>query len=200
MGIFLGLSKAYDCINHQILLSKLYHCGIRRTAHSWFISYLSNRKQITQYGDQLSEACEIEHGVPQGSILGPILFLIYVNDFNKCLNKSDAIMYADDTNIFLRHNHIDNLFTNAQIEMNFISNWLAANKLTLNVGKKKYLLFRPNKKSINCYDWPLYFNNTSLERVQNIMFLGLNLNENLSRKFHMIALLKKTAVLLWGYF
>ena len=148
MVIFLGLSKAFDCINHQILLSKLYHCGIRRIAHSWFISYLSNRKQIIQFGDQLSEACKIKHGVPQGSILGPVLFLINVNDFNKCLNKSDAIMYADDTNIFLRHNHIDNLFTDSQIEMNFISNWLAANKLTLNVDKPKYLLFRPKKRAL----------------------------------------------------
>ena len=113
MGIFLDLSKAFDCINHQILLSKLYHYGTRRIAHSWFSSYLSNRKEITQHGDQLSEACEIKHGVQQGSILGPILFLIYINDFNKCLNKSDAIMYADDTNIFLHHNHVDNLYTNA---------------------------------------------------------------------------------------
>ena len=62
MGIFLDISKAFDCINHQILLSKLYNCGIRGIAHSWFSSYLSNRKQITQYGDQLSEACEIKHG------------------------------------------------------------------------------------------------------------------------------------------
>ena len=123
--------------------------------------------------------------------LGPILLLIYVNDFNKCLNKADAIMYADDTNIFLQHIHIDDLYTNAQIEMNLVSNWLAANKLTLNVRKTKYPLFRPNKKIITCYDRQLYFNNTSLERVQNIMFLGLNLNENLSWKFHMIALLKK---------
>ena len=157
MGIFLDLSKAFNCINHQILHSKLYHCGIRGIAHCWFSSYLSHRKQITHYGDQLPEACKIKHGVPQGSIFGPILFLIYVNDFNKCLNKSDAIMYADDTNIFLHHNHIDNLYTNAQIEMNLISNCLAANKLTLNVGKTKYLLFRPNKKNIPCYDRQLYF-------------------------------------------
>ena len=81
-------------------------------------------------------------------------------------------MYADDANIFLHHNHIDNLYTNGQIEMNFVSNWSAANKLTLNVGKTKYLLFRPNKKNITCYDRLLYFNNTSLERVQNIIYLG----------------------------
>ena len=82
---------------------------------------------------------EIKHGVPQDSMLGTILFLIYVKDFNKCLNKSDAIMNAHDTNIFLHHNHIDNLYTNTQIEMNLISNWLAANKLTLNHHHHIYL-------------------------------------------------------------
>jgi len=122
LGIFIDISKVFKTINHEILLAKFYHCGIRGTAHKWFKSYLSNRKQSTLYENQLFKSVCINYGVLQGSSLGPILFLIYINDFHHCLLNADAIMYADGTNIFLHHKHPNNLLENTQIEIENMTN------------------------------------------------------------------------------
>ena len=141
----------------------------------------------------LSSPAEIYWGVPQGSILGPILFLIYVNDFSKCLQTADAIMYADDTNVFLHHKNVNPLFAKAQLELYNITKWLAAYKLTLNINKTKYMCFSSNKNNnLLAYDNEcLSINNAPLEQVQNISFLGLYLDENLSWKSHMLIVIKK---------
>ena len=140
MGIFIDLSKAFDTINHDILLSKLYHYGIRGNAHEWFQSYLTNRKQYTEFHNQSSISCDIKHGVPQGSILGPLLFLIYVNSFHHSFNHAHAVMYADDTNLFISYTRPEKVFSLAQQELHNAANWLLANKLSLNTDKTKYIL------------------------------------------------------------
>ena len=100
IGIFIDLSKAFDTINHKILLSKLYHYGFRGVPHDWFTDYLNNRQQCTKYESSMSEFNNIVCGVPQGSLLGPLLFLIYINDIYKSTPELSFVLYADDTNLF----------------------------------------------------------------------------------------------------
>ena len=99
IAIFLDLSKAFDTLDHANLLKKLEHYGIQDTPLNWLISYLSNRLQFVQMGDVLFDTLPISTGVPQGSILGPLLFLLYVNDIHLASNKFNAILYADDTTL-----------------------------------------------------------------------------------------------------
>ena len=109
-GIFLDFSKAFDTVNHEILLAKLEFFGIRGIVKDWFTAYLSNRKQFVSLGNTYSDKVNISCGVPQGSVLGPLLFLIYINDFHNCSKLLDFHLFADDTNLFLKHRNIASKF------------------------------------------------------------------------------------------
>ena len=142
-SVFLDLSKAFNTLNHHILLSKLEYYGIKSIALQWFKSYLTQRQQFVEYQEVCSSTRELETGVPQGSVLGPLLFLIYMNDVHTVSDKLNFILYADDTTLTSplcsfthgAHNDVSHISSQINSELLKISDWLTVNKLSLNVEK-----------------------------------------------------------------
>ena len=141
--VFVDLKKAFDTVDHEILLKKLSHYGIRGIANEWFCSNLTNRKQYVIIGNQVSTLNEISTRVPQGSVLGLLLFLIYINDLHKCIKYFKTYHFADDTSIMQSHFSLQILSKGINKDLSNLSNWLKTNKLSLNIKKTELVLFRP---------------------------------------------------------
>ena len=148
-GVFVDLKKAFDTVDHEILLKKPSHYGIRGIANEWFCSYLTKRKQYVIIGNQVSTLNEISTGVPQGSVLGPLLFLIYINNLHKCIKYSKTYHFANDTSIIQSHSSLQILSKSINKDLSNLSNWLKTNKLRLNIKKTKLALFRPKKLKLD---------------------------------------------------
>ena len=186
--VFLDFSKAFDTVNHRILIQKLEHLGIRGRANDWFSSYLTNRQQTVCIDKISSTPKTITMGVPQGSILSPTIFLLYINDMAKSSDALKFIHFADDTTVFASHKNLNSVTDAINNGLENIDEWLKANRLSLNVEKTSYMLFS-NKKSTDC---PIFkIRNQILSNVSNAKFLGIHLDDKLSFKNHVDTLCKK---------
>ena len=169
--VFLNWSKAFDTINYNVLFSKLHYYGIRGCALNWFQSYLSYRLQQVEYRSNLSSPCHLSHGFPQGFILGPLLFLIYVNNFQNGLQKGKALMFADDTTIFFQYKRLSELTSTANTQLKNVNEWLIANKLSLNITKTNYVIFQTPHCKQTTKQLNIILNNHALQRNSDTKFL-----------------------------
>jgi hypothetical protein len=188
-GVFVDFQKAFDTVNHSILLEKLSHYGIRGIPLEWCRSYLSNRKQFVSILGFDSKQLQIKHGVPQGSVLGPLLFLIYINDLHKSIVHSTTYKFADDTNLLLIDNNIKSLESKVNNDLKGLFKWLLANKISLNTSKTELIIFR--KPSVNRPPLKIVLNGTRIYPSTNIKYLGVHLDEFLNGDAHCSQLERK---------
>ena len=179
VGVFVDFTKAFDTVDHDILLMKMKSYGIRDTDYDWFKSYLCGRVQYVTYNSIQSTKNAITCGVLQGSILGPLLSLVYINDPSSVSKSCFSVLYTD---IFIKRKDLHELCNRLNRELGDIQDWLSCNKLSLNVVKTHDIIFTPRNKIVENID--IKINNTSIERVYTTKFLGVHIDSQVSWKKH----------------
>ena len=183
-GIFIDLKKAFDAVNHAILLTKLNHYGIRGVVHDWFKSYLSQREQFVNVNGHNSLSLPVTCGVPQGSILGPLLFLLYVNDLPNTSSLLTFHLFADDTNLYFSSKNLSHLEANLNHELKSVAEWMKCNRLArLNISKTNFILFH-SSKLIPSQSLRIKIDGTLIKQVDSTKYLGKTFDSNLTWKSH----------------
>lgn len=190
--IFVDLKRAFETIDRGRLLEKLYQYGITGTVLEWFRSYLNDRRQQVQFNDRWSKILTTEYGVPQGSVLGPLLFIIYMNDIvNVCAEVCNIKMFADDTLIYVTGESSAEVERKLNIAFNVIEEWMNVNKLKLNAEKTKYMLVRSIRKELRGNTIVRCLNGNEIERVEIMKYLGVMIDDRLRFSGHCDYMLKK---------
>src|SRR3989442_1027811 len=188
-SLFIDLSKAFDTIDHVLLLNKLHSYGIRGVAYNLISSYLTNRLQYVELFDIKSQLSGITCGVPQGSILGPMLFLLYINDLPLCTRLIQFFLFADDTTVLFSCDRLEDLIEIVNRELLYLTDWFSINKLSLNLTKTNYMLFSGHNLLPKHDD--VFLCNHSIKQVQLSKFLGIEIDEKLTWKHHIQTIQKK---------
>ena len=182
VAVFLDLSKAFDTVDHNVLIEKLRHCGVRGSALMWFTDYLNDRKQCVKFNEEISTFKEIKTSVPQGSSLGPLLFIIYINDIINCSKLLKFCIYADDSVIYLSGKNASSVIQIVNDQLFHLNNWLLANKLTLNLSKTHFMIF--NGRGREMTNEQVLISNKTIERVEETKLLGITISHNLNWTKH----------------
>jgi hypothetical protein len=188
-GVFIDLQKAFDTVDHKILIKKLNYYGIRGIANNWFSSYIKDRSQFVSINGFESTHKFIKYGVPQGSVLGPLLFLIYINDLSCSLKNSLVHHYADDTNLLYTNKSLTSLCKKVNQDLHCLCNWLNSNRISLNVSKTEYIIFHSPQKTVE--NIKIKINGKKLLPSKYIKYLGVYLDENLTWYYQLNQLKKK---------
>ena len=178
--IFLNFSKAFDTVNHEILLAKLQYYEIRGTTLKWFESYLHNSQQFVKLNQDISDQKTISCGVPQGRVLGPLLFLISINDIYLSAPEISFHLFADDTCLFYANKSYSKLENILKCSLCILVNWLKAKKLTLNTNKSKFIAFNITKNDKGTAPIQICIDKSELEQKDHVKYLGVFFDKRLS--------------------
>ena len=194
--VFIDLKKAFDTIDHQIILQKLRNYGIDHCSLKWFKSYLTGRTQKCKINDRLSKSTSINCGIPQGSNLGPLLFLIYINDLPNCLHGHHATprMFADDTSLSYAADSPSELESVINSELESLKTWLITNKLSLNLAKTEFMTIGSRQRITVTYDnMAIKLDGSEINKVETVKSLGVHIDKHLSWSVHIEKITKKIA-------
>ena len=192
-AVFIDLTKAFDTVNHSILLSKLCSLGVLNDspAYNWFESYLSNRCQVTVCNGTKSCPETVQIGVPQGSILGPLLFTLYINDLPDYLEHCDVTLYADDTVLFISDKSLHNIKSYMNSDLEKLNNWLKLNHLTLSISKSKFMIIGSTQRLNKIDSISFKVDNIDLDEVSSFKYLGIVINNRLNWQDHVDQMFSK---------